>query len=61
MHIWWQGVLTIHTLMLWWRTVSYTHLIAELRALLSKARAIAFVPTMGNLHEGHLNLMRLAR
>ena len=35
--------------------------IAELRALLSKARAIAFVPTMGNLHEGHLNLMRLAR
>ena len=35
--------------------------IAELRALLSKVRAIAFVPTMGNLHEGHLNLMRLAR
>ena len=35
--------------------------IAELRIRLNNERAIAFVPTMGNLHEGHLNLMRLAR
>jgi len=35
--------------------------IAELRAKLATAERIAFIPTMGNLHAGHLELVRMAR
>ena len=35
--------------------------IPGLRAALADARRVAFVPTMGNLHDGHLDLMRQAR
>ncbi len=35
--------------------------VPELRKRLRIESAVAFVPTMGNLHEGHLELVRIAR
>jgi pantoate--beta-alanine ligase len=37
------------------------HSAADLRDRLSNEKAVAFVPTMGNLHEGHIELVRIAR
>jgi pantoate--beta-alanine ligase len=37
------------------------HSVADLRSRLAGEKAVAFVPTMGNLHEGHIELVRIAR
>ena len=37
------------------------HTLADLQAALTSSTCRAFVPTMGNLHQGHLDLMQMAR